>query len=103
MALGQNVTAAKCFLHMERWKSDLTLLSLSFSLFLIRGNIFREAFYQHRGDRGEEGEEKHEERKDIRRVGRSRGRHKDKRNKQGRQIEEGLRTLCTWRNDTLDF
>lgn len=30
------------FLHMERRKRDLTL-SLSFSLFLIRGNIFRVA------------------------------------------------------------
>lgn len=45
-------TRPESFLHMERRKRDLTL-SLSFSLFLIRGNIFREAAQQqtkpHRG------------------------------------------------------
>lgn len=62
--------APKSFLHMERRKSDLTL-SLSFSRFLIRGNIFSVAFLQHMGGRGKEGKEKHKERKEVRRDGRS--------------------------------
>lgn len=35
------------FLHRDRWKMDLTL-SLSFSLFLIRGKSFRVAYFSQR-------------------------------------------------------
>lgn len=47
-------TGPQSFLHMDRRKRDLTL-SLSFSLFLIRGNIFSAAVSQQKRPCEQEG------------------------------------------------
>lgn len=80
-------TGAWSFLHMERRKRDLTL-SLSFSLFLIRGNILRAltasvtTWEVERGEgregmdadrQGERGREVGREGKDMERNGRQGG------------------------------